>query len=326
MRLIPAQLLDHLSQDETTTCHLIKVTPVTVGYAPYGVTSLNRDLVYQGQLYSAAIGMNGAAIATSSNMSVNNTEAASLLPEFDVPISEADVRAGIYDYADFELMLVNYEDLSQGHTTLLAGKLGQITVNQDGLSIVNELRGLAAELKQSVCQKDSLTCRAIFGSQPIGSPIPGPQVRIDWCGYDATNLLVEAAVEEVGLEGNRTFRVYDSGLPAGYLSPGMAFWITGANAGRGMEIEDNDDDGNITLAYETPFQIQVGDLVQYRRDCNKQARDEEKGCKSHWVTEWVLHFRGEPDIPIGDAGVAETPFASRTFQDALGDAIADDVE
>lgn len=32
---------------------------------------------------------------------------------------------------------------------------------------------------------------------------------------------------------------------------------------------------------------------------------------SHWGADWVLHFRGEPDIPIGDAGKMETPGASR---------------
>lgn len=310
MRLIPAQLLSHLQEDATTTCHLVKITPVTDGYAPYGITSLNRDVIYEGLLYSAAIGLNGAAVALTSDLQVNNTEVQGMLPEFDIPISEVDVRAGVYDYARFELMLVNYEDLSQGHTTLHAGKLGQITINDDGLSIVNELRGLSAELKQSVCSKDSLTCRAIFGSQPEGSPLPGPQVKVDWCGYDATTILIEAMVEAVGLESNRTFQVQDSGMVAGEYNPGMTYWVTGLNAGRAFEIESNDDDGWITLGYETPFPIQEGDLLQYRRDCNKNARDEQKGCKSHWVTEWVLHFRGEPDIPIGDAGVMEIPGAN----------------
>jgi hypothetical protein len=60
------------------------------------------------------------------------------------------------------------------------------------------------------------------------------------------------------------------------------------------------------------FPINVADELDYRPDCNKVARDAVKGCKAphHWGSSWPLHFRGEPDIPIGDAGSMETPGAS----------------
>lgn len=314
-RQIPILLEQHLQQEQTTTCLLLKIVPVTPGFASYGITSLDRDVVYDdgsGQMtYLAAVGMVPAAVQQTADLAVNNTEVPSLLPEFDIPIREQDIRAGVYDFAKFSLMLVNYADLSQGHVTLHSGTVGEVTIQDDGLSFVNELRGLSAKLKQSVCSKDSLSCRAIFGSHPPGSGVPGKIVYRDWCGFNAESLLRDAIVQSVGLETNRTFSVeVDSGWGDDSLNPGVVVWTSGLNAGRTYEIESNTAGGQISLAFETSFPIQAGDELQYREDCSKMARDAEKGC-AHWFgNDWVLHFRGEPDIPIGDAGSIETPGAS----------------
>lgn len=301
----------HLDSGATTVSAQCRITPVTEGYAPYGVTDLDRDVVYLGLPYSAAIGTQPSAIAFNGSMSVDNAEATSLMPEYDVPISEADIRAGVYDYAEVWVFIVNYEDLSMGHLTLLEGTIGQVTIDANGLSFVNELRGLIAQLKQSVCEKDSLTCRAIYGSQPAGSPTPGPIQRFP-CGKDATAQLVAATVEEVGLENTLTFKLAGTTLVADELNPGMVLFTSGLNSGRTCEIESNTTDGWITLRFEAMFPISPDDELVYRSDCNKIARDTSKGCAAphHWGTSWPLHFRGEPDIPIGDAGSMETPGAS----------------
>ncbi len=313
-RYIPIALKDHLASDATTTCYLLRIQSTTQGYPPYGVTSLDRNVVYDdgnGSIeYVAAVGAEPTALQANGDLSVDNAEATSLMPEFDVPISEEDIRAGVYDFASFSLMLVNYTDLTQGHVLLRQGTLGRISINDDGLSIVQELRGKSATLKQSMCEKDSLSCRAPFGSQPFGSLIPGPQVRYP-CGYDATSLLQDATVLSVGLENTLTFSIApDTSMEDNSLNPGMVFWVTGLNAGRSNEIDTNTDGGQITLAHETGFPIQVGDQLQYREDCTKIARDEAKGCKHWFGSDWTLHFRGEPDIPIGDAGALEMPGAS----------------
>ena len=295
----------------TTASGLLKITPVTPGYSPYGVTDGNMPITYLGLTYSAAVGMQPTAVALNGSLSVDNAEATSLMPEFDVPISEADIRAGVYDYAEFSLFLVNYEDLSMGHLTLLEGTIGQVSIDANGLSFVNELRALSAQLKQSVCEKDSLPCRAIYGSQKAGSATPGPIQRFP-CGKDATAELVSGTVEEVGLENTLTFKLASTTLVADALNPGMVFFTSGLNAGLSREIESNTVDGWITLRFEAMFPIADGDGLQYRPDCNKIARDASKGCAAphHWGTAWPLHFRGEPDIPIGDAGSMETPGAS----------------
>lgn len=309
-RYIPIALQDSLNSGASTLTDLMKITPVTAGYAPYGITLLNRDVVYLGMTYSAAIGFQSSSIMASADLAVDNAEAESLLPEFDIPISEADIRAGVYDFANFVVYRVDYENLAAGHVTLAAGTLGRVTIDANGLSIVNELRGLTARLKQSVCTKDSITCRAIFGSQPIGSSTPGPQVLRDWCGFDATTLDISGTVTAVGVENQLVFTVSGLTLDEGQLRYGSATFTSGMNAGRTYEIEGNSDAGEINLVHETLFPVAIGDTLTYREGCNLQAREEDNGCKHWFGSDWVLHFRGEPDIPIGDAGAMETPGAS----------------
>lgn len=313
-RAIPIQLRESLQSDATTTTLLLRIDPVDPRFPSYGVAKLDRDVVYNdgdGELtYLAAIGMVPASVAYSSSLAVDNSEFSHLIPEFDVPVNEADIRAGAYDFAGFRLMLVNYEDLTQGHVTLLEGTIGQVKINDDGLSFATEFRSLTAQLKQSLCEKDSLGCRAIFGSQPVGSSTPGPQVQFGWCGYPAEDLLIPATVLAVGLESTLSFQVdVTTSMETDQYAPGMVFFQTGLNAGRSFEIESNTDDGWITLQFETGFPIQVGDTLEYREDCSKMARDDAKGCRHWFETEWVLHFRGEPDIPVADEGALQTPGA-----------------
>lgn len=167
-RYIPIQLKEHLRKDATTTTLLVKISPVTPGFPEYGVTMLDRDVTYGGLVYHACIGMQPPDLMSSGSLEAGADTIDHLLPEFDIPeLTEEAIRAGAYDYASYAIYLVNYEDLTQGHVTLGGGSIGQVTIRSDGLSFVNELRGLAAALKQSICEKDSLTCRAGF-SEPIG--------------------------------------------------------------------------------------------------------------------------------------------------------------
>lgn len=309
-------LLADLQRSATTICLLFRFDPVSPDGVSYGVTDTNRNVVYDDNAssldYSAAIGAEPSTFTTAADLSVDNAEIKSLMPVFDVPISEEDIRAGVYDYARMTVYIVNYENLIPGrHCVLHKGTVGQVTIRDDGLSFVNEYRGLMAQLKQSLCGKDSLGCRAIFGSQEIGSGTPGPQVTHDWCGFDATTLLVSAEVADVGLENTLSFQVDDAtGWTANHLNPGIVKFTSGLNAGRTYEIDTNTADGWITLSFEAAFPIAVADTFDYRPDCSKLARDTAKGCMKWFVALWFEHFRGEPDIPVGQEGSLQTPGAS----------------
>lgn len=313
-RYVPPALQAHLDSGATTTTLLLKITPISPEYPPIGVTALDRDIEYDdgegdssGVVYHAAVGMVPKEIRQSLSMAVDNTEFQHLLAEYPLALSEEDVVAGVYDFADFVLMLVNYEDLSMGHVELMRGQLGQMRV-ENGMAFWTEQTSMVKQLKQSIVEKDSLTCRATFGSQPIGTP--GAEVTQRFpCGFDTSSLWVAGTVTSVGLESSRTFTASALGLPANECVPGMLRWVTGRNAGRSYEVEAQDGDGVISLAFETMFPMEIGDTFEIRPDCTKW-KDGHNGCKHFWGADWVLHYRGEPYIPVSDADAINTPGAT----------------
>lgn len=307
-RVIPIALQRHLDGDATTVCLLVRIEPVAPGFDPVGVTSLDRDVTFDAGdgalLYRAAVGVDSSARVSSSDMAVDNAEGTSLVPEFDVPVSERDLVAGAYDYAKWTSYLVNFEDTTQ-FVELARGELGQVRVSQ-GMSFTFEMLGLTKRLKQTIVEKDSLRCRAIFGSQPLGTP--GAEVTQRFpCGFPVGPLWQNGSVVSVGDENTVVFET-DSGAADGFFKPGVLQWLTGPNAGRTYDIEEFAS-GEATLTFPSMFPISEDDSYRIRPDCTKW-KDGPNGCKHWWGPQWVLHYRGEPYIPVGDTGQVNAPGAS----------------
>lgn len=312
-RQIPISIQESLESGASTLTLIMRIDPVD---APsFGASLTNKTIEYDdgsdALRYSAYVGMQPASILYSGNLSIDNSDYEGLLPEYDFPISEEDIQAGVYDDARFTLYLVDYDNLQPAtHVVIHYGTLGKMKT-QDGLSFWEELRGLSQKLKQTVCARDSLTCRARLGSQPIGTG-GGAYEEREYCGVDLSGYWESGEVASPGAEPNYSFTtvaplVEESGSSiTDYYAPGMVRWTSGRNTGREQEVEGNTAN-TISLAFRTPFPILAGDTFEYRRDCNKFARDASKGCASHFGSEWVMRFRGEPDIPIGDAIASAVP-------------------
>ena len=231
MKSIPIELQAHLDSQVNTTCLLLKITRNVGAFGaalpPLGVTTLDQAVTYDdgdGAItYSAMAGFIPSNLSTTGDMGVDNAEAEILVPAFDLgPVVEADINAGRYDSAPFVLYRVNYNDLTAGrHEIILSGTLGQARV-VGGLSAFCELRSLTQQMKQTVCEVDSITCRATFGSAA--------------CGVDVSTLWENGTVSAVGSETDRIF-LSDTSLADGDLVPGIVQFLTGKNAGRTYEIE-----------------------------------------------------------------------------------------
>lgn len=300
MRQIPAQLLQHKKQEATTLCQLIKIK--AKNGTVIGMTSLDQDVMYddgQGMmLYRAPVGFQPASIYQAIGFEVNSTEFQSLVvPEFDFDLNEFDVNSGVYDYAEFYVYEINYEDHSMGHWIVMHGQMGQMK-SHDGIQMFGELRGISDLFRRNVIQLDSLSCRAKFGSTYADEKFP--------CLYNAEVLWNSGTVTNVGIENTRVFNDTSRTEADGFYMPGLLQFLSGKNAGKYVEIESFGAT-EITLSFMTSYPIYVGDTYRIRRDCNKQARDGAKGCKHWYGQQWGLHFRGEPDIPVGDMGTLTTP-------------------
>lgn len=299
-RVVPIAIADHIASGSTTLCVLVRVIPVQPGFIEFGITTLDTNVYYDdgaGQLlYSAAIGSEPSTLQSSSDLSVSGGETKQLMPLFDTPVSEADLLAGAYDYAKFIAYLVNYKDLTTGsHIVLQTGTLGRNTVTDSGLSWTSELRGLTQNLKQSITEKWSLSCRAVFGST-----VSTAQSRYP-CNFDLTPLWENGTVVSVGVDNTQSFNTHELS-PAYGGAPGLVEWLTGANAGRSDESETFDQTAGpgdvpqtIGLTFGASYPIAIGDTFRFRDDCPKTP----DACKARSN---FPNYRGEPSIPVSDNG------------------------
>jgi uncharacterized phage protein (TIGR02218 family) len=316
-RVIPIQIADHIAGGSTTLCRLLKITPVQPGYAPFGLTSLDRDVRYDDGngllVYSAPIGTELSTLIAASDMTVAGGETKQLMPVYDTPTAEADIRAGAYDYAEFVLYEVNYNDLTSGrHIVIQTGTTGRNTVTDSGLSWITELRGLTQVLKQSITEKWSLSCRAVFGSM-----VPTPQSRYP-CLFDVTPLWHTDTVTAVGVDTTQEFHA-GAFTPTYGGAPGMVEWLTGDNAGRTDETESfNTESGPgsvpviIGLTFGASYPIKVGDTFRFRDDCPKTPT----ACHAR---NNYPHYRGEPSIPVSDNGALSVGLIGTAVTTTTGD-------
>ena len=296
---LPAALQAHYNQDGTTLCFLLKI--VCSDDTVLGVTSNNIDIEYddgKGVVkYQAPIGLDQSAIHESSGLEVDNSEATMLLVDAG-DFTQQKIDAGVFDGAQFWLYRINWTDLTNGHEIRGHGTVG-MAKNRGGLSGVLELRGLSQQLKQSVVELYSLTCRAKFGS--------GGKFG---CNFDASGLWDSKAVGTVSAdEPDRVFdatSVPSATGPNGALefTPGLLKFTSGDNAGLQVEIEQVDG-AKIELRFPCPYNIASGDEFIARPDCAKRAIEdcEDKFDNLQW-------FRGEWLIPVGDEGSGQTPGAN----------------
>ncbi len=126
MRLISSELEKHFGSEVTTlvTCwRIIRADGVELGFTDHDCLLEIDDLIFD-----SISGFTPTTIESKSNMSVDNMDIEGLT--FPSKITESDLLAGIYDYAEIEIFLVNYEDLSQGRLLIKRGKLSEVTLNK----------------------------------------------------------------------------------------------------------------------------------------------------------------------------------------------------
>ena len=295
-RACSAALAAHLAGPATTICFLLKVTPKNA--AVFGITTLDRDVTYDdgngAVTYRAKRGYTAMDVATHADMSVDNSEASGLLAEYPADgVTAQGIAAGNYDGAAFVQYLVNYMDLSMGHVIINSGRVGQVT-NINDLTVNMEMRSLEQILKQiSIIELTSLSCRAKFGDTQCKLPF----------AWNA------AKVQSVGAEADRTFNICAPDGTAltfadGYFKPGVAVWTSGANDGIETEVETFAGTGQtVTLVFPVPTDIQIGDLLNIRRDCGKSKQN----CIDYGN---IVNFRGEPEIPVGNGMDLQAPTPS----------------
>lgn len=294
LKNIPPLLQADYDADVGTITNMLQI--VATDGAVLGLIELDRERKYDagdglGEItYRPDPGFDPTEFEFSHDLAVDGGEARVLVPIDATPISPEDVRSGKWDDARWKAMRVNYEALDHGHEEVCSGYIGDITLRDDVLLII-QLDGPTRALKQTMCWLDSIACRAVHGSQEADA--------IEFCGYDPTPDWISFTVTAVDPdESNRVFSASGLAQAAGYFVPGGVLWDTGDNAGTTWRgIDTHPSVGVIGLRDPMPRPIQVGDTGRIRISCTNQVEGR-RGCREFFGDEWVLHYQGEPDIPL----------------------------
>lgn len=281
MRTASSNLTAHIAGEVTSIAICWKLT--LVGGAVLGFTDHTSDLTISSQLYKAATGFSPTSVETKDKFSVDNLDVEGILDA--ASITEADIMAGKYDFAEIEIFMVNVTDLTQGIITHRRGWLGEVSVKNG--QFVAEVRGLAQKLQQNIGEIFSPTCRAVFGDAR--------------CKANLASFTFAGTVNTV--TSRQVFISTALTQAAGYFSGGEVQWLTGANAGRRMEIKEFSNT-QITLALPMPNNVTVGDTFNAIAGCDKTIAT----CIAKFNN--AVNFRGEPYVPGMDKMLATAATAN----------------
>ncbi|MBP0480989.1 DUF2163 domain-containing protein [Sagittula salina] len=273
-----AELHAHLGTGVTTVCRAWVVTrrDGTV----FGFTDHDRDISFDGVTFKAETGLSARALAQSTGLSVDNTEAMGALS--DSAIGEGDIAAGRFDGAEVVAWLVNWKDAT-ARRILFRGHIGEVRRGEGAFHA--ELRGLSEALNRPVGRVYQKPCTAVLGDADCG-------FDLDTGGYAH-----EGALE--GVEESRVFLCGAlDGFDPGWFQRGRLKILSGEAEGLSVMIKRDHHraDGNRVIEVWEPLRamVQAGEMVRLEAGCDKRFET----CRLKFNN--VMNFQGFPDVPEED--------------------------
>lgn len=242
-------------------------------------TSHVEDLIIDGVTYLAATGMSASAIASGSDMSVDNLEVTGALTSDS--ITDADLISGKWDYASIQIFQVDYTALANGRIILRTGTIGAVSSGRNYYKA--ELRGMMQPFAEYFGRNVTPSCDTDLGSARCTVNLAPLTAAIR-----ATTYINQISVTMVGLSA--------LGHPSGYFTGGLMTCLTGTNAGLSREIKSDNVTTNIVTFQEAwPYLITAniftGDIFSVAPGCDKTIAT----CLAKFNN--VINFQGFPNLP-----------------------------
>ena len=269
-------LQSHLATGATHLCTCWAVTRsdgVTLGF-----TDHDLSLSFDGLDFTPESGLSARALASTTGLSVDNTEAIGVLSAD--AITESDINAGRYDGAVVQTWLVQWDDPS-ARKLRFYGTIGEITRARGGFQA--ELRGLTEALNQPQGRSFFKTCSAVLGDTRCGVDLSDPAFMAEAAAGDTDGQVF--ALADLAPFNDRWFE------------QGQLVVLTGAAQGlRGVIKSDvlAGSSRQITLWDQIKAPIAAGDQIRLIAGCNKRAET----CREKFSN--FINFQGFPDIPGND--------------------------
>lgn len=209
MRAISAGLAAHLAGDVTTVARCLRVTQSNGDVKAY--TDHDSPIIYGGVTYSPVAVGTPTDVTSTSQLNVDSLDVSGANNESG--ITDADLHAGLWDYAEFLLFLVNYADLSQGAMILRSGRLGEVTMERGVFR--TELRGMMQAYSRTIGSLVTPACRAVLGDSRCGVSMGAYTVTGTVDSVSADSLVIyDSARTEAGPTGAITINDVDNDSPA----------------------------------------------------------------------------------------------------------------
>lgn len=239
--------------------NLLVPTPGGVAQTAAGVARPTvKALIFWIAYFKSAPGITPSQMQWSERLNVDNLNIQSII--HDDGITDADLLAGVWDYATVEIAYINYVSPTDGVIRLPKGKIGEVTSGRT--SFEAELRGLMQHFQQTVGRLYGAACDADLGDER--------------CRVDLTPFTVTGAVTTV--DSNKQFRDSSRTEANGWFDAAKVTWLTGNNAGLEMEIKSYTLTGGVFVLHMTmPYAIQIGDTYRTYAGCLKRKIED---CKT----------------------------------------------
>lgn len=257
MRILNAAMQNLLNSDSLTGLSTFwKVTRKDA--VVLGFTDWDQDITYSGVTYKASTGYSRSALQQRVDLAVPNFDVTGILD--DSAITDLDIRAGKYDYAQIQVFMAIATDTNfatYGTIDLPGAFLGEIKI-LDGVYTA-EVRGLSYALQQTFIEVFTPSCQAQFCDArctlSLGSYTDPGTVVTTSDGHENFTCTLGGSAGQV--------------LPSAYIQ-GVVTWATGNNVGYPGEVQNwQPGISTFTLYYPTPLPIQAGDTFTVSAGCPK---------------------------------------------------------
>lgn len=163
MKTISGPMSSHLAGDTTIAvlCKLKRFDGTIIGFSDHDqditidISDGDGSITYE----ASHAFTRGALKGSGNDLQVQNTEVSGFLDA--AGLTEADLRAGKWDFSEYKFFAVNWKDPSMGIIRLSAGKFGAITIRES--EFVVELLSLSNRYSQTIVRPITAVCRHIFG-------------------------------------------------------------------------------------------------------------------------------------------------------------------
>ncbi len=268
MKNLSNDMLTHISGEVTTLATCWKITRRDSEVMAF--TSHSEDIYFESTNYLAASGFNPTAILSSNSLAVDNMDVEGILSSES--ITEEDILAGKYDYAEVNIFMVNYSNIAHGAIKLKTGWIGEVKIENG--SYTAEIRGLTQALSNKIGELYAPTCRAKLGDT---------RCKVNMASYTLSGSVTSAT-------GNSEFTDNSRSEASGYFNAGVVTFTSGANSGLSGEVKEFSGK-KIKLALPMPYAIVAGNTFTIKAGCDKTFST----CINKFNN--AVNFRGEPHVP-----------------------------